>query len=81
MADSKLPRVQAILMQVDSASRRDDANLWIVPICPFCGKRHTHAGGRSATDAHAALGRHAAPCGQGAYNLVDIAQSGRSGLR
>ena len=74
MTGSELPQVQAVLMQIDSANRRTDTYLWIVSICPFCGKRHSHSGGSNQTDPRTTLGRRAAPCKQGEYSLVDIAQ-------
>jgi hypothetical protein len=76
MTDAKIPQAHAVLMQIDTASRRSDAPLWIVSRCPFCGKRHTHAGGRSGADPRTILGRHTAPCKQGDYTLVDIASLG-----
>ena len=51
--------------------------LWIVPRCPWCGKRHTHGAGRPQDNPQDFLGHRIAHCsnnialGRG-YDLVEI---------
>ena len=54
--DIKIPSAPAILQ------RGRECWLWIVPSCPFCGKRHTHGGGPLDGDPREYLGGRASHC-------------------
>ncbi len=48
---------------------------WIIPRCPWCGKRHTHGGGKVTENPHDFLGHRIAHCSVGSgrdYELVEL---------
>ena len=51
---------------------------WVIPVCPFCGKKHTHGAGHVGEDLHDTLGWRTPHCitdVEGSYCLVDVKAS------
>ena len=65
------PEVKAILLKT-----RDGRGLgwaWLVPSCPYCGRKHFHGGGPFDGEPRDLLGLRAAHCkkGQNEYVLIE----------
>ena len=54
---------------------------WVIPKCPYCGKKHTHGGGARGDDPRAYLGGRVAHCGTGEWRDYWLIAAGEAPTR